>query len=196
LKESSSIFEKAITLIKLGRSNEACQAIVGGYGNEISRYLVKQYGWNREEALSIVHDAFLLVEEKTLQGEIETLNKTYFVSTCKYIGSNQYRKNTRRKDKMNEFIKEEMRQFNEQIFNYCDVQVFPDDNEFPINWQAALRAFSLLTNNCQEYIKLKYVEGCSHEEILTKSSAISTIRTSITTLNRCVKRWKELFGKM
>jgi DNA-directed RNA polymerase specialized sigma24 family protein len=196
LKESLSIFEKAIMLIRQGRSNDACGAIVNGHGNEIAGYLVRHYGWNREEALSIVHDAFLLVEEKTLQGELETLNKTYFVSTCKFIGSNQYRKNCRRKDKMNEFVKEEMKQFNDQVLNYCDVQIFPDDNDFPVNWQVALRAFSLLTENCQEYIKLKYVEGFSHDEILKKSSTISTLRASITTLNRCIKRWKELFGKM
>jgi hypothetical protein len=96
---------------------------------------------------------------------------------------------------MNGFVKEEMKQFNESVNGYCDIQIFNDEEELPVDWQKALRSFSLLNKNCQKYIRLKFVEQKSHEDIIKKVTNISTIRASITTLNRCIKRWKELLEK-
>jgi hypothetical protein len=195
LKTNQDIYDRACSLIHEGHNEEACRLVFGSLGDDIVNQLTYLYRWGRDEATSIFHDAYLLIEGKIADNEIKTFNKTYFLSTCKFIGANQYRKCIRHKERMNGFVKEEMKQFNESVNGYCDIQIFNDEEELPVDWQKALRSFSLLNKNCQKYIRLKFVEQKSHVDIIKIVTNISTIRASITTLNRCIKRWKELLEK-
>jgi len=196
LKKEIDIYKRAIELIRLGKNDEACRLVYNSIGDNIIRFLEYKYRWNKDEAFTIFHDAYLLIESKILNNEVDSFNKTYFLSTCKFLGANKYRKSIRQNLSLTGFIKEEMKNFNVNVQNYCDLQVFSEEEELPVDWQKALRSFSMLNKKCQDYIHLKYVESLTHEQILKKNFNISTVRASITTLNRCLNRWKELLEKI
>jgi hypothetical protein len=196
MESDNNVFIKAVELIKAGKNNEASEIVIKNIRNEIVNFLTYKYRWQKDEALSIFHDAWLLISDKIANNEINEFNKAYIYKTSTFIGANQYRRHINQKLKVENYLKEEHKKYNESMNDYCGVVVFDDEEEMTGSWEKAIRSFSILDKNCQNYINLKYVDDLSHQEIVRNLKNINTIRASITTLNRCIKKWRELMQKI
>lgn len=197
MKVNEEIYKKVTDLILQGCIEDASKEFFNSFENEIIAYIKNKLRWNHEEAYSIFHDAYLLVQEKILEGEIKQLNKLTVLQTCKYIGANKYRKAIKEKEKLDKYYEEERMNFYSEYNNYLGIKIDEEeegtDNNIVIK---ALRAFSLLKEQCQKLLVMKYLDGHSHQLIVQSVPGITNERSSITILSRCVKKWKEFFNKM
>lgn len=176
----SSILEKAMSNFK----------------TELTYFLRKHYHWDKHEAQTIYHDACLLVLQQLKKGSIKEINKPYLLKICKNLGANEYRKNLKQKKRFLLYWTETSKTYLDSIYTNYGINVFEPEEYLEIHAIKALRAFSMLNEKCQQIIHLKYVNNQSHEAIAKESSHVNTVNSSKTTLNRCLKYWRNLNKKI
>lgn len=199
MKETDKTIFDAVKLLREGKKNEACGIVFEKFENDIIRYLIRTYGWDEEEAKSIFYDAYLLLQDKLINNEIDTFNKTYLVKICKNIGANEYRKVRTQKTKFNQFIIEAKCRFDEEIRDYAGITIWDNQEEIDCentNYNKALRAFTMLGEKCRKILELKFIDNQSHKDIASKIEGINTERSSITTMKRCLQKWKAFIAEM
>jgi len=166
---------------------------IGSLKNESVYYLKHQFNWNQHEALTIYHDASLIVLHQIKKGLIHEVTKPYMLKVCRYLGANAYRKLLKEKARFLTYWKKEQDEHQKWIKTNYGISIFePDEAPVEEHGLKALRAFSMLTKKCQEIIYLKYVEGLSHKCVSEKSGYVNTIDSAKTVLSRCLKYWKKL----
>ncbi len=166
------------------------------FKSEIVKTIQKHYSWDRHEAQTIYHDACLLVLQQIKDGTVEEINKAYLIKVCKNLGANQYRKSLKEKKRFSRYWVETSKTYQETIHKNYGITLFEPEEYLEIYALKALRAFSLLDKKCQQIIQLKYVSGHSHKTIADHSLHINTADSAKTTLNRCLKYWRNLNNRM
>ncbi len=166
------------------------------FKSELVRFLQKHYYWDKHEAQTIYHDACLLVLQQLKKGSLQEINKAYLLKTCKNIGANAYRKGLREKKQFLAYWIETSKAYLDTLYKNYGVSVFEPEEHLEVHARKALRAFSMLDEKCQQIIQLKYVNGHSHKAIANQSVHINTADSAKTTLNRCLKYWRNLNNKI
>lgn len=166
------------------------------YKSEMVRFLQRHYYWDKHDAQTIYHDACLIVLQQLKRGTLQEVNKSYLRKVCKNLGANEYRKGLKEKKLFSAYWTETSRAYLDTIQKSYGMAVFESDECLEIHAKKALRAFSMLDDKCQQIIQLKYVKGHSHKIIADLSEYISTADSAKTTLNRCLKYWRNLNDKI
>lgn len=188
------VFKKAVLLIREGKSDEACRLVFDIVEKSMIEYL-KFYNWTIEEARQIFHDAYLLIELKIKNGEIDSFNKTYIKKICKNIGANSFRKCIVRKREFEKYLSKVREDFNQEMIECYGVNLYSEE-DCSIDYQRALRAFDLLGDKCKQIIKMKHVDGISHTEIAKSIDEINSEYSSKTILSRCLKKWRHILNEL
>lgn len=192
-------FQDIVYLIQEGKKEEACTLLLDKTEQKAMYMLVNELGWEQQAAQSILHDAYLLIENKIESGQLKEINQTYFLTVCKNLGANQYRKALRNSEKFNQYRKEIIANELESYAQYLNIAMTTfhlntgtdENNKSAIS----LRAFSLLGEECQKNIYLKYVSNLSHKAI-AKMLQLKNETISRIYLNRCLNKWKKLIKKI
>ena len=197
MNESKILFSQIYRLVKEEQNNEAASVLITKFGNAICSFLQHKLGWNEEEATEIFHDSVIAIFYKIKNDEIEFLSLKWIKEYCRNVGSNRFRKTIREKQKFDFYVNEMKNELRNEMQEYLGFDINDlaerDDNK---NHKNAIRAFSLLGGKCQEHIKMKFVENMSHAEIVKNNRRLNSERSSITILNRCLKRWKEYISNL
>lgn len=196
MTNGEDILTKITALIKQERFEDASKEFFKNFEKEVVAYIKNRLGWDEDEAYSIFHDAYLLLQDKIIEAECNSITKLTVYQTCKYIGANKYRKALREKEKFNYYCEEERTQIFNELNAAYGLKLGIDDENFIGKQKKALMAFSLLKEQCQKILVMKYVDGLNHEEIIEKMPGLSNARVSITTLSRCIKKWKEYLMRL
>lgn len=194
----SSIGKKNLKLSELKRKNIAHQQkAIANLEPYVVKFLQSHYRWDHAEAMSIYHDASLLVLDQLKANKIVEINKTYFIKVCKNLGANYYRKVLKERESFCTYWEEFQRQYQEEVKDLYGIEIF-DSSEYDDDSKAhiALRAFSLLSEKCQSIIRAKYLDELSHKAIAERSIYVNSANSAKTVLNRCIKYWKKFNKKM
>ena len=136
-------------------------------------------------------DAVLNFREQVVQKKLNRLSnpKSYMLGTCinlyKLTVRNESRKNIKRDD-----IEQELYLGNP---NYLDRTIEQESESEVMN--IALESFDKLDKNCQEILRLFYVEGLKMAEI-GKVVGLANDKVAKTTKSRCYKKWLELASRL
>lgn len=160
--------------------------------DEVLRFLKKKYYWNAHDALTLYHDACLLILEQVERNDINIIKRSYVYQVCKNLGANVYRKRITDQKRFSLFFKDTLERYETNFQNRIGLSLFDTEDETISRATKALRAFSLLDEKCQKLIHFKYVSDYSHQMITNEMTQISTPSSSKTILGRCIKYWKKL----
>ena len=169
--------------------------LIEAWKEETVAFIRRLNTWGFSEALSLYHDAWLVLRTKLENGEISTISKAYLFQTCKYLGANQWRHEISNKKQFNQYYIEKQRALQNRLLQNYDIELFALEQETPLYGQQALRVFKLLSVKCQQIIKLKFVEGLTHKGISEQLEHINSEISARTTLSCCLKYWKKLLKK-
>ena len=179
--------------LRLFKTKESIKDLQG----ESVRFLQRNYHWDRHQALTIYHDACLLVMQQLEDGNIQQVTKPYLLKVCKNLGANAYRKTLKEKERLLAYWTSAQEEYQNDIQTSYGITIFDSQEEdYGGKCQKALRAFSMLDEKCQQIIPLKYVYGQSHNSIAEKSDYVNTPNSAKTVLGRCLKYWRRLNEKL
>ena len=194
MKSADDILKKITKLIVEKRLEGASKEFFAHFEKDLIGYITKKLGWDKDEAYNILHDAYILIQEKVLNNELALITGLTVFQTCKYIGANKFRKTLTERGKLNKYMQEEKLNFISDFKEQTGFGFEPDESIIGSRKEKALRAFSLLKDQCQKMLIMKFVEGYNHQLIAHTIPGISGERSSITILSRCVKKWREFFN--
>lgn len=163
---------------------------------EAVSYIQRLLYWNKQEAQSLYHDACLVIINQLKSGRIESVGKGYLLQTCKHLGANNWRKLLRDRRKFDQYCKEERELFQHSAKEKYGIDIFSEETADSNHDRKALRAYSLLKENCRKLIALKYIDDKSHKEIADVSEHVNSADSAKTTLSRCMKYWKRTLNKL
>lgn len=173
--------------------DDACRLYFNLLEKKLVAYLTNWLKWDKEEALAIFADSFLVIYQKVVEGQLNDMNQSYAKEICKRLGANNYRKAIKEKERFSEYLHHTQTSYVNDLKSLYGIEInLTTDESRSAN---ALKAFSVLDEKCQELIKLRYIEDFSHQEIAGKLKNISGADSSKTLLNRCINKWKELMKK-
>ena len=162
-------------------------------GQKVVRHLMIRFQWSEEEATSILHDAFLLIEPQIVSGEVSYLTLAFIKRVCENLGANEYRKLMVQQNRFESFAAEEKEKLQDEYLSEFGIDIYagedPDDS--PNRYQKALLAFGQLQENCRKLIRARFVDGMSHAEIAETFPNIRSADTSKTQLSRCLRYWRK-----
>lgn len=193
--QSAEIYNQVYELIAEGQSEKACAAFMQAWQRRLVSYL-RRYRWTSEEAIELIHDAYLMIEKKISNGELESFNITYIKRCCKNLGANRWRKEVRKKIEFLAYANNYRKEINDEFRNEFKLNLFEEEEEFSNEYRIALRAFDLMNERCREIIRLKHVDNLNHNDIVDKIASLSNMNSSKTILNRCMNTWKTLIQKI
>ncbi|MBT4967593.1 MAG: sigma-70 family RNA polymerase sigma factor [Bacteroidetes bacterium] len=194
MKKSLERYDEVCELIASGKSDQACSIFMLSWRSRLLSYL-RRYRWSQEEAMELIHDAYLLIEKKINTGDLKTFNITYVKKICKNLGANSWRKNIRKKNEFLAYASIVKKELNETFKNNFNIELFEED-EMASDHRLTLRAFDLLNDKCRAIIRMKHVDHLNHDDIVNKTDSISNVNSSKSILNRCMKAWKTFIEKI
>ncbi len=189
-KISNNEYDQVVVLIHKGDKERACRVFLHLAEKDMVNFLNRRYGWERDEALNLVHQCYLLVEKKILAQEVESFSRAYVRNICEKLAANQYRKIMRERENCSKYIEETKQMYRQEMKSYIGIDLYADNRS--VNYAKILGGFRKLGFNCQEIIKLKYMEGYSHSQIVEQVYSIKTEAISRTNLKRCMQKLRKL----
>ena len=192
------VFPEIVMMIQTGQRDAAVQAFVAQVGESLRNILSKRYRWTKAEAETLIHDTFLLIEEKILAGSLEKFNFSYVKRICLNLGANQYRHVLVQQNRFQGFVERFREEYFETLRSYSgiDLELYGGESQLPIRYKKALLAFENLGKKCQQLIKLRHVQDLSHQEIAQQLDNVKHADSSKTLLNRCMKKWQSLLKSL
>ncbi len=188
------MLEEVVKLILAGNENQACRLFLQEMETETVNYLTLKLGWDADEARILLHDAYFLIEGKIKDGQVTSINKTYIKGVCRNLGSNVYKRNRNQDAKFKNYLQEVQHSFQHDVFEKYGIELYEEG--VSLDEQKVLRAYNLLGEQCKKIIMLKYIQGCSHTEVVKHMDSIKNESSSRAVLSQCVKRCRQYLKKI
>ncbi|MEM7367007.1 MAG: hypothetical protein AAF587_00330 [Bacteroidota bacterium] len=189
---------EVINLIEAGNREQAFQLFFQIVSPSLRGLLSKRYRWTKEEADTLIHDTYLLIEEKVLEGHLVSVNYSYVKRTCLNLGANQYRHAMVQEGRYQKYVEQAREDYLQalQDSSGIDLKLFGEFSDHPLRYKKALIAFEQLEERCKKIIYFRHVKGLTHKEIAAQLPNIKNADSSKTLLNRCMKKWTKLLDSL
>lgn len=183
-----------ILFIQEGNREKAFQLFSDMVSHSLRGLLSKRYRWKMEEADSLIHDTYLILEEKVLAGSVSSINYSYIKRTCLNLGANQYRHALVQEGRYQKYLDQARDSYVESIREYSgiELQLLGESSAPPLRYKKALMAYEQLDEKSKQIIYLRHVKALSHKEIASELSHIKNADSSKTLLNRGMKKWSKI----
>jgi len=177
--------QEIILLVLGGEVNKAANLLTNELERNVTSYLYRNYGVERNDARSILNVAIVITfdrirkeNEKVKKKEQEEIEITigFVFGVCKKLGLEYYRKD---------------KKYTSEIESYTQyVQLFYNDAPNQ-NRELFYKALNLLDDNCKKLIKLR-IEGCQYKDIIEQFPTRGSADSLRQLFPRCMKKLRKI----